>query len=167
MGVMDSEVVLDSFFFEVADPILNEPTYQTLKSFIAHSNFSVYDHSLAVAELSYSYAKKKQLAIDYRSLIVGALLHDYYLYDWHKPHKGHRLHGFRHPAWSLHNALLAYDLNRKEKNIIRSHMWPLTFFHFPQSKEAWIVNKMDHQEANYEVSHRREDCLLPLAPHRF
>ena len=32
-------------------------------------------------------------------------------------------HGFRHPAWALHNALLVYDLNDIEKDIIRNHMF--------------------------------------------
>jgi uncharacterized protein len=95
-------------------------------------------------------------------LIRGALLHDYYLYDWHKKHKGHRLHGFRHPSWALHNALMVYDLSKKERNIIRSHMFPLTFLHWPHSKEAWIVSKMDHKEARAELHEQRVPLLQKL-----
>jgi uncharacterized protein len=161
---MDFEnIEVDAYFYEVADPILNNEEYQTLKTFVAHADFSVYSHSIAVAMLSYQYGKNHHLDLDYRSLIRGALLHDYYLYDWHKSHKGHRLHGFRHPAWSLHNAALKYNLNKIECNIIRSHMWPLTFFHFPHSKEAWIVSKMDHKEAWYETKHKKPSLLWPLA----
>lgn len=148
----------DAYFYEIATPILENEEYQTLKGFMAHKDFSVYAHSLAVAILSYNYARAKKLDLDYPSLIRGALLHDYYLYDWHKRHVGHRLHGFCHPAWSLHNAKIRYKLNPIECNIIRSHMWPLTFFHFPHCKEAWIVSKMDHKEAWYETSH-----VLPYA----
>lgn len=154
-----NNLAVDDFFLAIALPVLTHPEYQTLKTFVAHSDFSVYDHSLAVAVLSYNYARERNLKVDYRSLIRGALLHDYYLYDWHKSHKGHRLHGFRHPSWSLHNAKIRYHLTPIECNIIRSHMWPLTFFHFPHYREAWIVSRMDHKEANFETFHHR-----PLGP---
>jgi uncharacterized protein len=107
--------------------------------------------------------KSRRSDIDYKALIRGALLHDYYLYDWHKSHKGHRLHGYRHPSWALHNALLRYDLSPKERNIIRSHMFPLTIFHFPRSPEARIVAKMDHKEARVEFRHQNVAQLKKMA----
>ena len=36
------------------------------------------------------------IKINEKSLIRGALLHDYFLYDWHKSDQGHRLHAFFH-----------------------------------------------------------------------
>ena len=154
---------MDEEFLAIAKPLLLDEEYQTLKRYIAHGDFTVYDHSLLVAERSYLYAKKNCLLLDYSSLVRGALLHDYYLYDWHKSHKGHRLHGFRHPAWGLYNALRRYDLNPIERNIIRSHMFPLTFFHWPHSKEAWIVSHFDHVEAWHETFTKRENDSLLLS----
>lgn len=153
---------LNEEFDSIAAPILEAEEYQSLKIYKAHGQVSVYDHSLFVAERSYLFAKKRNLDLDYGSLIRGALLHDYYLYDWHKKHKGHRLHGFRHPAWALHNALLAYDLNKVERDIIRSHMFPLTFLHWPHSKEAWVVSKMDHKEARAELHEQQVPLLQKL-----
>jgi uncharacterized protein len=155
-------MLLDEEFSRLADPIVSQSEYQTLKNYRAHGQVSVYDHSLFVAERSYLYAKKRHLDLDYASLVRGALLHDYYLYDWHKRHKGHRLHGFRHPAWALHNALLVYDLNDIEKDIIRNHMFPLTFLHWPHSKEARIVAKMDHKEARAELYEQSVPQLAKL-----
>lgn len=156
-------MLLDSFFDEIALPILNDVEYQSLKNYRAHGPISVYDHSLLVAERAYLYARKKQRDVDYASLIRGALLHDYYLYDWHKKHKGHRLHGFTHPAWALHNAQLRYSLNPIERDIIRSHMFPLTLLHWPHYPESWIVAKMDHKEANIEIRENRLSVLFHLA----
>ena len=85
-------------------PILHDSKYQNMKKYVAHGHYSVYDHCFRVALFAYSYAKCKGIKVDYWSLIRGSLLHDYYLYDWHHTHEGHRLHGFRHPYFSLHNA---------------------------------------------------------------
>ena len=78
---------------------------------------------------------------DERELVRGALLHDYYLYDWHEPHG--KLHGFSHPAVALNNAKRDFDLSSKEQNIIASHMWPLTISKFPKSREAVLVGIAD------------------------
>ena len=61
-----------------------------------HGSTSVYQHSINVAYLSLWLAGRLPLRTDRRALVRGALLHDYFLYDWHKKDDGHRWHGFRH-----------------------------------------------------------------------
>ena len=109
-----------------------------MKSHYQHGNTSVYEHSLKVADTSLRIAKILRLKIDNYSLIRGALLHDYFLYDWHEKDKCHRWHGFKHPKTSYYNASNDYQLNDKEKNIIIRHMFPLTPIP-PFYKESWIV----------------------------
>ena len=78
------------------------------------------------------------LSVNRKAMIRGALLHDYFLYDWHNPDNGHRLHGFSHPYTSLKNAKRDYSITKWEADIIVKHMFPLTIVP-PQTKEAWIV----------------------------
>lgn len=72
------------------------------------------------------------------SLLRGALLHDYFLYDWHDPDPSHRLHGFRHPFFALARAEEDFELTPRERNIIVRHMFPLVPVP-PTCREAWIV----------------------------
>lgn len=161
------EIYLDSFFRKVALPILRDPRYQEMKRFVAHGRYTLFDHCFRVTLLAYSRAREKGLNIDYESLIRGCLLHDYYLYDWHKAHEGHRLHGFRHPYFSLHNASRDFSLSRKEKNMILSHMFPFTFWLFPKSREALLLTFADKRCA-YQEHHntfqkkRPKEASLPL-----
>ena len=103
-----------------------------------HGSTSVYQHSINVAYLSLWLAGRLPLRTDRRALVRGALLHDYFLYDWHQKDPSHRLHGFHHPKTALGNAQRDYHLNWKEKNIIARHMFPLIPVP-PQCREAWIV----------------------------
>ena len=71
-------------------------------------------------------------------------MHDFYLYDWHLDRDTREgFHGFRHPKRALDNAMEHFDLDKKEANIISSHMWPLTFRKIPKNKEAFIVCMAD------------------------
>ena len=88
---------------------------------------------------------------DLRALVRGALLHDYYLYDWHDPNKGFRWHGFKHHRYALWNAERDFLLSKKERNIIRTHMFPLTFWNLPRCREAWIVTLADKKVAAEET----------------
>lgn len=106
--------------------------------FVQHGTQSVFDHSVAVAHASCLFAYKLHLKVDYRSMIRGALLHDYFLYDWHTKESWHRWHGFRHPYTAWKNARADLHLNRRESNIILRHMFPLTPIP-PSCKEGWIV----------------------------
>ena len=60
-----------------------------------------FDHSLAVAYLSLWIVLRLGLRLDLRSLVRGALLHDYFLYDWHEKDASHRWHGFHHARRAL------------------------------------------------------------------
>lgn len=115
---------------------------ECMKQCIQHGDISVYEHCVRVAVMSLVIAELFKITVDRRSLIVGALLHDYFLYDWHEKDGGHRLHGFRHPAFALYNASKDFSLNRKERNIIARHMFPLTVLP-PRCLEAWIVCFVD------------------------
>ena len=102
-----------------------------------HGSTSVYQHSINVAYLSLWLAGRLPLRTDRRALVRGALLHDYFLYDWHKKDDGHRWHGFRHGKTAARNAKRDYRLNRLEEYIIARHMFPLTVLP-PKSKEGWM-----------------------------
>ena len=111
------------------------------RSFIQHGDVSVYDHVLAVARTSICMARvlsRVGIAVDMHALARGALLHDYFLYDWHDPDLSHRLHGFRHPYAALRRAEEDFDLTPIERNIIVCHMFPLVPIP-PACREAWIV----------------------------
>ena len=65
--------------------------------------------------------------VDLKSLIRAALLHDYFLYDWHDWDNGeHQWHGFTHGHAALVNALKDFKLNDIERNSIENHMFPMT-----------------------------------------
>ena len=83
----------------------------------------------------------------YRLLKENAsdILHsDYFLYDWHDKNRENyqKLHGFYHPGIALKNARKEYHLTRREEDIIKKHMWPLTVVP-PLCREAWVVTAAD------------------------
>ena len=137
-------------FMEYASPIIRDEKYKQLKKYIHHSKHTIYRHAISVAYIAYKIGKRKK-NIDLKSLIKVALLHDYYLYDWHnKDHK--RPHGFTHPKTAMLNAARDFGLTKLEMKAIRSHMWPLTLFHIPTSRIAWIICIADKLSAHYEYS---------------
>ena len=115
-----------------------EGRYTATRRCIQHGKVSVYAHCVSVADTACVLAETLHLRVNERALIRGALLHDYFLYDWHNPDNGHRLHGFSHPYTSLKNAKRDYSITKREADIIVKHMFPLTIVP-PQTKEAWIV----------------------------
>ena len=98
------------------------------REFIQHGDVTVYAHVTSVARASLSFAEhlgRAGISVDRASLLRGALLHDYFLYDWHDPDPSHRLHGFRHPFFALARAEEDFELTPRERNIIVRHMFPL------------------------------------------
>ncbi|MDO9522155.1 MAG: HDIG domain-containing protein [Methanocorpusculum sp.] len=108
------------------------------KQFMQHGDTNVYEHCIAVARVSCLLADKMGLSVDRGSLIRGALLHDYFFYDWHVPDPKHRLHGFTHPKRALQNAMDDFALTTVEQNMILRHMFPLTPIP-PRCLEGWVL----------------------------
>ena len=99
-------------------------------------------------------AERFSLNVNRKELIRGALLHDYFLYDWHEKNAGHRFHGFIHAGRALQNAKNDFELTRREENIISRHMFPLNIVP-PMCKEAWLVCLADKICASKETIVRR------------
>ena len=116
--------------------ILASPGMEKTKSFTQHGGTSVYEHCLNVACESLMLARRVKQSVDERAMVRGALLHDYFLYDWHQP--GHGLHGFRHPAIALKNAARDFRLGDVERDVILRHMFPLNLAP-PRYRESLIV----------------------------
>lgn len=127
------------------DEIMKSRNFRDSRNNIQHSDVSVMKHCMKVARTSLWLNRKFNFKCKEKDLIRGALLHDYFLYDWHSPeHCGLKnLHGFYHPGIALKNAAKEYVLSEREKNIIESHMWPLTLRHIPKCREAWVVTAAD------------------------
>lgn len=132
----------------------SHPMCQSMKKYIQHGNITTFEHCLFVSNTAYNLNKRLHLGCDEASLVRGAFLHDFYLYDWHKS-QGINFHGLKHHKIALKNGERYFNLNKKEKNIIKSHMWPLTFFSFPKYKESLIVCICDKYCALYETFFKR------------
>ena len=129
---------------EAGADILESIEFQKTREHIQHGTVTVHAHCINVAKHSLMLADKLKIRTKRRELIRGALLHDYFLYDWHdKDHiNPFKLHGFFHPGRALKNATRDFELTDREKDIIRKHMWPMTIIP-PMYREAWIVTVAD------------------------
>ena len=81
--------------------ILNHEHMRIERECYQHGVVTTFAHSIRVACLAVWIADRLHLwhRVDLRSLIRAALLHDYFLYDWHEWDDGvHRMHGFTHGA---------------------------------------------------------------------
>ena len=121
--------------------ITESKKYKRTKELRQHGNVTVFEHSLSVAETSLKISKMLHIKVDEESMVKVALLHDYFLYDWHdKDHP--KMHGFRHASFAADNAMRDFGLTEKEYKAIRSHMFPLNL-RIPTSREAFILTLAD------------------------
>jgi uncharacterized membrane protein/HD superfamily phosphohydrolase YqeK len=142
----------DSEFLEILGEISSNSEYQRLKDFYHHSS-TIYEHIINVAYTSFRISKYFKL--DYRSATRGALLHDFFCYDWRNHDvpdlAADKFHGIEHPKIALANSEKYYTLNNIEKDIIIKHMWPLTI-NPPKFKESYVVTFADKLVSSREYS---------------
>lgn len=111
--------------------------------YLQHGSTSCLMHCIAVAYYSYQLSKKLRiLKLNEKDLIRGALLHDYFLYDWHIKDSSRPLHGTNHPEIACRNAEQDFRLSDIERDIIRKHMFPCTIIP-PRYLESAIVCIVD------------------------
>ena len=139
-------------FAQLVMETMNGSRLAAEEEFIQHGNTSCLLHSIAVAYFCYMIAKKLHfLGFRIYELVRGALLHDYFLYDWHiEPKRKNGMHGFSHPFTAFYNALFDFDLSDVERDIITRHMFPLVPL-IPRYKESHLVSFVDKICSLYEV----------------
>lgn len=115
-----------------------------------HGCVSCFEHSVAVAYISLWIAKILRIKVDTESLVRGALLHDYFLYDWHEGPKGFASHNINHAKIAYKNAKKEFSLNKIERDIILKHMFPITPKP-PVHKESILVCIADKLSAILEI----------------
>ena len=138
---------------------LNTEKVQSMRGYLQHGDTTTLDHAIAVAYYSLMLDRKWNLNCDKSSLVRGALLHDYFLYDWHQPHKEYGLHGFTHPFTALRNAVQDFNLNAVERNLIARHMFPLVPIP-PRYRESMIVCLADKFCSLNETFSSQRYCAL-------
>ena len=134
------------------EELLSDERISKMDDFIQHGNTTTLTHCKAVAHMCGQIAYRYHIKVDVKSLARGALLHDYFLYDWHEKKLG-SLHGFYHPGIALKNAMRDFELDDREQDIIRKHMFPLTLF-VPRYRESVLVCLADKGCALKEVYQR-------------
>ena len=121
---------------------LNDEKILRMKNISMHRGSNCYLHSFKVAKK----AIKKSLNrkdVNLEVVLLGAILHDYYLYDWRKDKSKLKKHGKNHPDVAINNAVKDFDISEEVKKVIKSHMWPINIKDYPKSKEAKIVSVSD------------------------
>lgn len=143
-----------AFLLKYGKDILRSDNFKKTKEHIQHGDVSVHQHCLNVANVSMNIKNFLHIRCNERDLIRGALLHDYFLYDWHyeDEENPHKWHGFYHPGTALKNAKKEFEVTRKQEDIIKHHMWPLTIKP-PKCREAWIVTMADKYCSTLETLH--------------
>ncbi len=129
-------------FDSILKEYLKHPDVQRMKDYCAHGKISVLEHSLNVAATAYLLDQRFHVGSDRKDLLVGALLHDFYLYDWHDARLNlniFRMHGYTHPGSACENAKRIFRINEVQQEVIRCHMWPLTLRSVPRHREAVLV----------------------------
>jgi len=144
---MKNEELL-SIYENCISNLIETEIVQSMDKYIQHGDITCLDHCKNVSLKSYKVCKF--LKLDFKSAARGALLHDFFLYDWHIPGSHVGLHGFRHSKISLSNAKKHFELNEKEKDIILTHMWPLTL-RPPRFKESFVVSMVDKLCSSKEI----------------
>ena len=116
------------------------PLVQRMRLFYQHGHVNTYMHARRVMRKSLAIKRALHIHVDEKELLLAALLHDFYLYDWHEVGDGsHHFHGFRHPKRASEKAIEVFCVSPLVAKAIRTHMWPLTLFHIPTSKIGWII----------------------------
>lgn len=107
--------------YAIVEKYDHHPDVQRMREYIQHGSVTTYQHCKNVALVSFWLNRRLHLHADETSLAVGALLHDFYLYDWHTTGTFHGLrrlfemHGFSHPGYACVNAKRVFSITTRNR----------------------------------------------------
>ena len=125
-------------------PIVENEEFIKTKQ-IKHHGLTRYDHSRRVAY--FSYLVTKFLRLDYKETTKAAMLHDFFTTEVENENAIFKLR--RHPNHAVENSQKYFNLSDKQVDIIKTHMFPVTFTP-PKYLESWIVDIVDDVVSIYE-----------------
>jgi len=131
-------------FRSIIKPLLDRCPFEETKN-EKHHGITRYEHSMRVAY--FSYIVTKVLGLDYKETTEAALLHDFFTTEVSEKNGIARLR--QHPRVAVENAKKYFDLSDKQEDIIKTHMFPVTFTP-PKYLESWIVDLVDDAASIYE-----------------
>ena len=158
--------------YEILRGIADDPHALEMQQFIQHGTVTTYEHCLRVTRIAYWLNLHWHCHADEVSLVRGAFLHDFYLYDWHNCSNITHWHGFKHPLIARYNADAVFQLNNKERNIIQTHMWPLTaplprgLPCLPGGQDVFQLGDVDGAPRQAGSQPRRPQLNMPHRPRR-
>ena len=127
---------------DIYQSFLHDEKILKMKDISMHRGSNCYIHSFKVAKLAIKRALRHNKGNLY-IILLGAILHDYYLYDWRKDRSKMNHHLSEHPYVAAENAERDFGIHAPIKKVIQSHMWPVNFSEFPKTKEARIISNAD------------------------
>ena len=121
-----------------------------MKDVSMHRGSNTFIHSFLVAKVAIKRGLRHK-NVNLKAILIAAILHDYYLYDWRRDRSKLKRHGQNHPYIAARNAKADFDITDEVQHIIQAHMWPINIREFPKTKEARIVNLADDHVALKEA----------------
>lgn len=140
----------DIEYKEIVSHILTSDEFNKIKKF-EHHGVTRFDHSLKVSY--YSYRLAKTLKLDSEEAARGGLLHDFFISSDDRTSKERFVSTFVHPKKAVANANNVFNISEKEKDIIRTHMFPINLA-VPKYAESWLVNIVDKIVGIAEFGHK-------------
>lgn len=134
-------------YYDIYSEFKDVNKFRELKSIVHHGDNRL-NHINRVAKFSFLVSKK--LGCDYISCTRGAIMHDFFTKD-DLTKDNTKFSNFlkEHPFIALNNANEFFEINEIEKDIITTHMYPITKER-PKYKESKIVCICDKLVSFYE-----------------
>lgn len=143
-------------YYQIVEPILLEAEMQKRKTYAHHINESVYAHVLRVSYDCYRIGKRFHM--EYKSLAIAGLLHDFYEHPWQENKEKKpflQKHAFTHAKEAVVNAKRVFGesvVTPKVEEIMITHMFPVNK-RIPRSKEAWLITLVDKADSIDFIMH--------------
>ncbi len=134
MGLRAEEIVE---FYQIANEIIDNEIFQTLKLHNKNKKLNLYEYSIMVAKRCYLEVKNKDLNVE--MMVRGSLLSSYYNLKNN----------------TIDNVKKYFKINFLEENIIKCSNWPFCFIR-PKYKEAKILIKVKRKYFFKNIFKRKE-----------
>lgn len=151
---MIKEYIMGKGYKAIVHDLLSLECVRNMVNYNHHRNINTLMHGINVSYATYKICLK--LRIEPNEIVKAALLHDFFLYDWHRE-KNLLKHAFDHPRIAVRNIEKNnLSFSKEQKEMILSHMFP--FGPCPHSMGGWILTFADKYCTCMEIIGKNTSC---------